>query len=188
MEGKKLMKKVLTFVLMVGSALAQTAARDSEMVTVPKSALSEQQLVELEAKGIEQKAQAYGKWVGVGKEVGVAIDSSLAAISNRTNEFANTKVGTVAMWVVVFKVLGEDVFGFVFSLILIFFGLPTLIWSYRRTVLGQNVLVKISYDEKGKKIKEYKYIEPRRQVDGYALLHGVGGIILLIVPAIIAFA
>ena len=125
------MKNIMFAMLFAVSSLnAQTV--DTTMVAVPKATLTASQLAQLDASAIKQKAAAYGEWVGVGKEVGEAVNSSLSAISDNAAKFADTKVGKLAMAIVVWKVLGNDILGVVYALIIVFIALPVLIWSYRR--------------------------------------------------------
>jgi hypothetical protein len=173
--------------LLLLSALAVSVAaqqQQQETVTVPKSMLNQQQLADLEREQTKQKIQDYGEWVGVGKEIGVAVDSSLSAISNRANEFANTKVGTVTMWVVVWKVLGRDIVGYIFGFGLLGIGIPVILWSYRKRVLPSQILKKEYFDEKGKRVREYATYEPPTYRDVPMGLSHFTAFLILCIPAL----
>jgi hypothetical protein len=161
-------------------------AQDSVMVSVPRSALTAQQLAGVEAQGIKEKAEAYGAWVGVGKEVGEAVNSSLSAISDNAAKFADTKVGKFSMFIVAWKVLGNDILGVFYALILVFIGLPVLIWSYRRH-LNLAILDKEIVEDGKVKERIYREMEydERNSRDAALFFHGVGVCVLL---ACISFA
>jgi hypothetical protein len=164
-------------------------AQDSVMVSVPRSALTAQQLAGVEAQGIKEKADAYGAWVGVGKEVGEAVNSSLSAISDNAAKFADTKVGKFSMFIVAWKVLGNDILGVFYALVITFIGLPILIWSYRRhlthTVLDKEIVVDGKVTERKYRNLDYSEINSR---DGILFFHAVGATILLAAVSIALFA
>ena len=164
-------------------------AQDSVMVSVPRSALTPQQLATVEAQGIKEKAEAYGAWVGVGKEVGEAVNSSLSAISDNAAKFADTKVGKFSMFIVAWKVLGSDVLGVLYAAVIVFIGLPVLIWSYRRhlslTVLDKEIVVDGKVTER--KYRDLSYSEASDRA-GIMMFHAAGAIVLLIAMSIALFA
>lgn len=163
-------------------------AQDSVMVSVPRSVLTASQLASVEAQDIKAKANAYGAWVGVGKEIGEAVNSSLSAISDNAAKFADTKVGRFSMFIVAWKVLSDDIFGAIYTLIIVFIGLPILVWSYRRH-LSVSVLDKEQIVD-GKVTRTYRPMTyDERDVRGLALiLHVAGAIVLLGAMSIAMFA
>lgn len=180
------MRNLLLALMLFASPLM---AQDSVMVSVPRSALTPQQLANVEAQGIKEKAEAYGAWVGVGKEVGEAVNSSLSAISDNAAKFADTKVGKFSMFIVAWKVLGNDILGVFYALIIVFIGLPVLIWSYRKhlnlAILDKEVI------EDGK-VKERIYREmdynERMNREWTLFFHAVGAVGLLVAMSIALFA
>ena len=90
--------------------------------------------------------------VGLGKEVGTAVDSSLGAISNRTNEFAQTPVGKLTVAVVIFKVIGDTAVHIIVGITEVIVLIPLWIWSYRKYVPGRVVQTE-ERNEKGKVVK-----------------------------------
>lgn len=164
-------------------------AQDTTMVSVPKSALTATQLAAVEAQGIKDKAVTYGSWVGVGKEIGEAVNSSLSAISDNAAKFADTKVGKFSMFIVAWKVLGNDILGIFYALTITFVGLPVLIWSYRRhmihTVLDKEIVVDGKVTER--KYRDLDYGEKSSR-DSILFFHAVGATVLLIAATIVLFA
>jgi muconolactone delta-isomerase len=82
-------------------AVPATAQVRDSMVAVPASLLTADQKAQMEVAATQAKIQTYGKWVGLGKEVGEAVNSSLAAVTDQTARFADTKVGKVTMALVI---------------------------------------------------------------------------------------
>lgn len=164
-------------------------AQDSVMVSVPRSALTPQQMAAVEAKSIKDKAEAYGAWVGVGKEVGEAVNSSLSAISDNAAKFADTKVGKFAMFVVAWKVLGSDILGVFYALIIVFVGLPVLIWSYRKH-LNITVLENETVEDGKVKNRTYRAMnyDERSTRDMAMMFHMIAASVLLIALSIALFA
>jgi hypothetical protein len=153
---------VLVLLLMVSPVVAQqTQATDDETITVKKSSLSPGELSKLET---QEKIESYGKWVGMGNEVGKAVNSSLGALTTNADKFAKTGVGKFTMFMVAWKVLGADLIQLLIGLLLFVVGLPILLWIYKTSVCGHSVLDKILAD--GTKV--YKYWEPDR--DSYRLI------------------
>lgn len=103
-------------------------------VSVPKSSLTPQQQLNL-------KQQEVHGWVGIGKEVGEAVNGSLEAITHNANDFAHTGVGKVTMALVIWKVLGDQAVHIIAGFLILVIGLPLWIWSYRRTCLPRRILI-----------------------------------------------
>lgn len=153
-------------------------AQDTTMVLVPAYTLTPQQ-----RQGANiQSARA---WVGLGKEVGEAINSSLAAVTEQTSKFAETKVGTLTIALVVWRVMGRDVVGIVLGSLLFICVFPVILWSMRK-YLPITIDTKLTYDEKGKvNGRERKVYEGDWSL---AMVHFLFMVILVGVCAIIVFA
>jgi hypothetical protein len=90
--------------------------------------IKEQQKVEQ----VTQQLESYGKWAGVGKEIGVAVRDGLTAVKDVAIDFSKTDVGMFTMVLIAWKVVGEDVSQLLVGLLIFFSGLPILIWSWRK--------------------------------------------------------
>ncbi len=178
------------FVLLVGFLFLFSGVALAEKVTIDKSELSKEQLLKLEASELKEKVDKYGSWVGIGKEVGVAVDSSLSAISKHAVEFAQTDAGKFTMFIVAYKVIGKDVLRLVIGLFVLIGAITLLGWSYWRTCIPRSVLFKVYPD----KTKEYKIINApteRPETDnmwGARITHGIFAILIGAVCAFIMFA
>lgn len=127
--------------------LAQQTQQE-ETVTVPKSMLSSAQRQQVEIDSIKKRAEMYGKWVGIGREVGEAVNGALHAVTTQTAEFAKTDVGRFTMVLVTWKVMGKDFVRMAVGLLLLGIGIPVWIWSYWKTCISRRVLVKTGPDKK----------------------------------------
>ncbi len=145
-----------------------------ETIVVKKKDLPPNLVADLETKNqiesTQKKIESYGKWVGVGKEVGVAVNESLSALTTQADTFSKTGVGKFAMFLVAWKVLGRDFIGFIIGVPLLLFGTIMFVWSYRRMCLPYSVLTKINED----KSKEYTVVNKEDLGSNEVRLHFVG--------------
>jgi hypothetical protein len=129
-------------------------SQDTETVTIPKSQLTDQQKADLAANALKAKTDQYGKWVGIGHEVGVAVNEGMSAVTTQANNFAQTPVGKWTMFVIIFKVVGNTFMGYIIGAVMAVTIMPFWIWSYRK-YLPKKYLKKVNYDPTtGKKISE----------------------------------
>lgn len=63
-----------------------------------------------------------------GKEIGIAVNESLTAIEQSAIRIADSKIGNVATFLLIWKFCAADVLGILFAIIVLSFG----IWSYSR--------------------------------------------------------
>lgn len=140
------MKRFLCgIILALTLALGVSAQQPVENISVPKNLLTQQQLEQIKQVQLQEKAQAYGKWVGVGHELGVAINESLSAVTTQANNFAQTPVGKLTAFLVVWKVIGREAMGFFIGISIVIVALPLWIWSYRK-YLPHNVVAAETFD------------------------------------------
>lgn len=126
--------------------LSSFAIAQEKMVSVPESQLTEQQKTALKLQQVDTTIEKAHGWVGIGKEMGQAFDSALASLTDRSNQFANTKVGKFTMFLVAWKVMGDQAGAVLNTVVHITGGmielvvfLPLFLWSYRRTCLDRKV-------------------------------------------------
>lgn len=116
----------------------------------------------MEIAHLEKKVEQFGDWVGVGGEVGSAIEEGLTAVVDVADKFGTTDVGKFTMVLVAWKVIGKDVVRIVLGVI--FLGVFTwlLIYSFRRTCIDRRVLIGTKNPGwfKYPKEKNYELIEP----------------------------
>lgn len=116
------MKKfILSFAIALGIS-------NSFAVEIPDSLLTPEQKAVISAKTTRQVTS---EWVGIGKEVGEAVNSSMSAITQQTNNFANTPVGHYVLWIVAYVVLKKLIIAAILIPILGIFSLLYFILTYK---------------------------------------------------------
>lgn len=114
------MKQLLTICILLLTAFMPAygqngngTSQSPNMITVDANDLDPATLATLKAKEAEQKMKekidTYGKWVGIGKEVGVAVDEGLTAVTKHSTAIADTRIGKVTMFIIAYKVIGKDI-------------------------------------------------------------------------------
>lgn len=153
-------------------------AQDTTSVVVPRSMLTAEQTKLIQESNtlndINRRIETYGKWAGVGNEIGIAVNGTLSAINQQTAAFAETRLGKVAIFLVVWKVIGEDIRDIMYSLFLLFIGIPVLLWRWHRF---NNPITSITYNDKGKKVKQYG--KPNLNSDGWFGVNAVFAVIFV---------
>ncbi len=138
------MKRVVAILILVAAFASGVQAQQAndETVAIPKSQLTADQLANIQQQQLDQKIATYGKWVGIGKEVGVAVNSSLESITNQADHFAHTGVGKFTMVLVAWKVIGDQAIHLIVGLLEALVMLPLWIWSYRRFCIPRSLVIK----------------------------------------------
>jgi len=169
-------------VLLLGSTVvapAQTTsssqAPPEETYTVPKSMLSQDQLRQLEARQTREQIEAYGEYAGLGKEIGVAINEGLKAVTEQTAVFAQTGVGKLTMFLIVWHVAGIDFVQILVGIPLFAVGFVVIVWSYRRNCVTRKVLVERGAD----KARRYEIIN--KGVNAYEQWGHLAAFVLLVI-------
>lgn len=143
---KKLIVLILMSMVFILPTMAQTQpATPQEVITVNKSDLTADQLAKIQAdayqKELTSRIEAYGKWAGVGKEIGIGIKESLMAVVDVSEKFGNTKVGNFTMLMVAWKILYKDLVRILLGLIFLAV-VPTIIWKAYRRLCTRKILLK----------------------------------------------
>lgn len=169
MRSKSLTAAVLLIVL-AGTALAQ-----EEMVSIPKSKLTEQQKNEMRVGNAQS-------WVGMGKEIGDAVNSSLQAITTQSNNFAQTPVGKLTVCLVIWKVVGDQAVHILGGVVILVLCVPIWLWSYRRMCMTRRVKTgKDTWEVIEYSLKGYTDITPR-------IAHALIGVGIMAAAAITVFS
>jgi len=179
----KALNVVLACVLFAVSALAQQQNQDEMVtVTVPKSSLSVQQQASIQ--------QEHAKtWIGIGKEFGDAVNSGLAAVTTQSNNFAQTPVGKITVFLIAWKILGDQITHFIGGTLEILIFLPLWIWSYRRICLPKTLLVRETIGQDKQKIKEWKVVnDDDRDTEGWRQGHWAIAVAMLVVILVTVFS
>jgi hypothetical protein len=141
------------FVLCIPGVPAQG---QEKMVTVPESSLTDKQKADAVQRDMSDRVQQYGKWVGIGREVGDAVNEGMNAVNVQANNFARTPVGEWTMFVIVFKVIGARLIRYCVGLGMFIVGIPIWMWSYRK-YLPRKYVAEELYDPATGKRTSVKY-------------------------------
>jgi len=138
---------LLLFALLLFADVAQAQTTTPDTIVVNKADLPANLLVQLEQKKkmaeVTENLEIVSGWAGTGREIGIAVNESLKAVTEQTAEFAKTDVGKLTMFLVAWKVLATDAHGLISGVLGIIIGIPLLIFAnavcyhvYRRTFIG----------------------------------------------------
>ena len=99
----------------------------AKLVTVNDSLLTDNQKMAL---NVDNNANMISKYAGVGKEVGIAVNDGLGALTTQASKFAETKLGMWTMVIITYKVIGRDVIKIFVGIPLFFVILFVLLWQF----------------------------------------------------------
>jgi hypothetical protein len=140
-----------------------------EKIVVNTSDLTIDQLAKIKAEQelsvLQKKVETYGKWVGVGGEVGIAVRDGLNAVVDVADKFGNTDVGKFTLIMVAWKIMGKDVLRICLGVLLIIILTGLCFKAYNLAYKPRRVLVENPGFLKYPKL--YKIIEPKNDWDGY---------------------
>lgn len=141
----------------------------NEQVVVNASDLTPAQLAKIEAQqklaaanaqieDLQRKVDTYGKWVGVGGEIGTAVKEGLTAVVDVADKFGSTDVGKFTMTLIAWKVMGKDIIQIFLGLFFFVVLTVIIIKVYRRVCMPRKVLI----ENPGfmKYPKKYEVIKP----------------------------
>lgn len=154
--------------------LAQTV---DDRIVVKKSDLPPDVLKQIEMK---QKIETYGTWVGLGREVGQAVNEGLQALTKQSEEFSKTGVGRFTMIMIAWKILGSQLIHIVFGILFFVLGLSIFMWAWLLNCRTRRI--QVGKHEGGE--PNYEVVRPSEAVQ---LGFGVWFIAHIIVSSIIIF-
>ncbi len=156
---------IMTLLIVVSVPLsAQTVNSEPEKIVVNKSDLTASQILKIESDAriaeLQKKVDTYGKWVGVGGEIGTAIKEGLNAVVDVSDKFGKTDVGKFTMVMIAWKVIGKDAVRIVLGLLLIIVATIFVSYAYRKNFTTRKIMVK------GNRLlfwqpREYEIVEPK---------------------------
>jgi hypothetical protein len=179
------MKKILGLMIMLlVVAIAPSYAQanlngTSEKVVIDKADLTPAQIASYEAQAqiekanaeiakLERKLETYGKWVGVGGEIGQAVKDGLTSVVDVADKFGSTNVGRFTMIMIAWKVMGKEVVQIILGLLFFFTFLTTLILIFRRIVLPRRI--KIENPGFFKYPKKYELVKTELDSEGVTIV------------------
>jgi hypothetical protein len=164
---KKVVFIIATFALMLTTVSAQTTTKPTaEDYLTP--AQKEQLMKDLQIAELEKKLEVYGKWVGVGGEIGTAIDEGLNAVVDVADKFGKTDVGKFTLVMIAWKIIGKDIIRIVLGLL--FFTAVTWLFVrvYRNSYQPKKVpKVRVPLFKRFTTLVEYEIIYPEDNWEGY---------------------
>lgn len=165
---KKIIGLLSIFVLMLVAVPIQA---QTKQVGDPTTYMTAEQLAkytsDMKIADLEKKLETYGNWVGVGGEVGNAIEEGLTAVVDVADKFTGTDVGKFTMVLVAWKVIGKDLVRILLGLF--FFVLVTLLFLkvYRGYYKPKRVLTERKPNGWFRRAtKEYTLVTPDRDWEG----------------------
>jgi len=139
------MKKIILIFTLLVSTLT-FAQEQVKLVSIPENQLTEQQKAQIKT---DETIETVGRWTGLGKEVGTAMNDGLSALTTQAELFSKTDVGKFTMFMIAWKVMGNDFIQLMIgSFLFLFFVTAYCIVIYR--CRSRRVLVKESVDTKEK--------------------------------------
>jgi hypothetical protein len=122
---------------------------------------------------ITNKIETYGKWAGMGKEIGVAAKEGLTAVKDFAVDVSESNVGKTVMFLIIWKVAGKDFVRIILATLFALISIWLISRSYFRMFATKRVIEKTGWWIFG--TKKYQYIETDRDKNGYRIdkLHGV---------------
>lgn len=132
------MKTLLFSLLIVVFSTMVFAQEVDDRIVVNKKDLPPDLVEQLEGKKDFEK---YAEYVGVGKEIGIAISEGLKAVVDQAEHFSGTNVGLFTMALIGWAIIGKDVVQIIIGVPIFFIGLFLIIRYYRKTFLPNKILV-----------------------------------------------
>ena len=165
--------------------LFASLSSQAKLVTVEDSLLSDDQRSLLETKTHVQQA---AQWVGLGKEIGIAVNDGLSSLTDQANKFANTKVGTWTMILVTYKVLGKDFIRYAVGLLFFIVAVIILFWQFKAGYYAHKIRTKGNIFSPLFGNPEYQVIEPSDEQRAWSLgILVIGFIVALIATGMTMF-
>lgn len=126
------MKKflLLLLVLFAGSVFA---------VDVPDSLLTETQRQKLQLIDTKAKVETARGYLGLGKEIGIAVNDAMSAITDQGNRFANSDLGRFVKWIIIYKLFKNLVLAILTIILTWIFYVGFNVWiffTYRRDAVA----------------------------------------------------
>lgn len=135
------MKKLFFIPLIVAMSITSLFAQVDDRIVVNKKDLPPDLVQQLESK---KDLEKYAEYVGVGKEIGIAISEGLKAVVDEADHFSNTNVGLFTMILIGWSIVGRDLVQIIIGVPIFFIGLFIMIRYYRKTYFTQKVVTEKS--------------------------------------------
>ena len=115
------MKKML-FAIAIAFGLSYSIEIPDSLLTRDQRAYIEVNKNVEDAKSTKEVATSY---IGIGKEIGVAVKESMSAITDETNKLAGTQVGHLLIFVILYKLLSSLVLSLIATIVTLI-----VVWTF----------------------------------------------------------
>ena len=126
---------------------------------IPDSLLTKEQQSYLEKQQMDNTVLKASQWVGLGKEIGSAFNEGLSALTDHADKFSRTRVGTFAMVLIAYKVMGRDFIHYIFGILFFIIISILLYFATRKHHIPYRIRTKGNWIDVIKGTAEYKVIE-----------------------------
>ncbi|MFH1667720.1 MAG: hypothetical protein ABH884_01690 [Candidatus Komeilibacteria bacterium] len=132
-------------------------------------------------------AERVEEWVSIGEQVGKAIASTCRELSVEVNEFVKTPVGKLTMFLIVWKVIGEDLWDIVGGCLVWLIVTICLFFSVRHFHMNERVVTgsKKAGTKEVKYVSRYDFDAGNEGISG--IFHAVAFCVITIICLIIVF-
>lgn len=164
----------------------------AEKITVDSSDLDAQTLKRVMNKTPSAQDEARG-WVGIGKEIGEAVNASLGAVVGQAENFGKTSVGRFTMFLVAWKIVGASILHVIGGIGLWLFSTVVMMWSYRRTCLPIRYVKSDIVAPDKTRTRTYEIFDQASNyrdinIGGQRFLHGLIWVIFTVISLVVAFS
>lgn len=121
------------------------------------------------------------EYADMGESIAKALGSCAKELNIAVNDFANSRVGMIATVLIVWKIAGESMMGFIVGISLFIIGLIVWFYLFRKMCIVKS----ITYHENGKKDKVQHYNS--NDVEGVRIIMFFAIILLIIICCLIMF-
>ena len=150
---------------------------------------------QMKVNEITNKIETYGKWAGMGREIGIAAKEGLTAVKDVAIDLSNSNLGKTVMFLIVWKVAGIDFVRIAVGILLAMIGTFLVSKSYFRMFTNRRLTSSTGFFLWQTKSYEYIVDEKNKYGDynNYAnkaiaqFMHAVIWFAVLGVSALVAF-
>jgi len=149
---------------------------------------------QMKVNEITNKIETYGKWAGMGREIGIATKEGLTAVKDVAIDLSNSNLGKTVMFLIVWKVAGIDFVRIGIGILLTIIGTFLVSKSYFRMFTNRRLTSSTGFFLW--RTKNYEYVDEKNKYGEYnnyanraiaQFMHAVIWFAVLGVSALVAF-
>lgn len=164
------MKKVLAMVMVIIVSIFANTAIAGPCDQISVNGLNDSQIIDIKKKCVDTLSQVQStpavtvdnmaEYAELGKKYGVALSEVAKSLGTTANELAQTPVGEFMLFLVGYRVMGNDILGVIGSVFWFFTMIPLWIYLFNRMVLANGKEINEKYDSQGKLVGIEKHQYP----------------------------